>query len=67
MADVLLLDMPMDVGLEFAAFVRLHDRDPKRPAPANLVNEPDRRALVAGVVHLEDANPGAVVDGRELI
>lgn len=35
--------------------------------PTHLVDEPDRRALVAGVIDLQDANARAIIDGRELV
>src|SRR5262245_16612284 len=40
---------------------------PERQAPEYLVDEQPGRPLVACVVDLQDANSGAVVDGRELI
>jgi len=57
----------MEVGLELGAIVRLHDLDAKGQPAAHFVDEPDSRALIAGVIDLEHADPGAVVDGRELI
>jgi hypothetical protein len=50
-----------------SAVVGLHDVNAKRQAlPPHVVNEPHRRALVAGIVNLEDANASAVVNRREL-
>ena len=66
-SDVLRLQMPMKLGLEFGAVVGLYDEDPKRQASEDVVNEADRRGLVAGVEYLEDSDAGAVVDGRELV
>src|SRR6185369_5074680 len=37
----------------------------RRDAPPGI--EPDRRALVASIADLEDADAGAIIDGRELI
>src|SRR5215831_3605358 len=65
--NVVLLEMPMEVGLELGAVIRLHDLDAKWQPAAHLVDEPNRRALIAGVIDLEYADPRAVVDGRELI
>ena len=56
----------MEVRLELGAVVRLDDVDAKRQAPKDFVDDLDRRALVAGVVDLEHANAGAIVDRREL-
>jgi hypothetical protein len=39
----------------------------KRLAAQNLIEESDRRALIARVVNLQDAEPGAVVNRRELV
>ena len=47
----------MEVGLELGAIVRLHDLDAKRQPASHVVDEPDRRALVAGVIDLEHADP----------
>ena len=55
------------LGLELGAVVGLHDVHAERQPPQDVVDEADRRALVAGVVDLEHANARAVVDGRELI
>jgi hypothetical protein len=53
--------------LKLGAVIRLDDLHAKRQAPTDFVDEPDGRALVAGVVHLEDANAGAIVDGGALV
>jgi hypothetical protein len=45
----------------------MHDVDAKWQPAYDLVNELDRRALVAGVVDLEHADPGTIIDGGELI
>ena len=59
--------MPVELGLEFGAIVGLHDLDAKRQPASHLVDEPDGRSLIAGVIDLEHTDPGAVVDGRELV
>jgi hypothetical protein len=51
----------------FGAVVGLNDVDPERESTDDLVHEGNRRRLVAGVVHLEHANSGTVIDGGELI
>ena len=40
---------------------------PEGEPPPHLVDELDRRGLVAAVVDLEHPDAGAIVDGRELI
>jgi len=66
-ADVVRLEMPMELRLELGSVVSLHDVNAKRQALPDLIDEPDRRPLVACIVDLEDANAGAVIYGRELI
>src|SRR6187551_3155823 len=65
--DVLRLQVPMKLGLEFGAVVGLHDEDTKRQASEDVIDEADRGGLVARIEDLEDADACAVVDGRELI
>ena len=57
----------MEVGLEFGAIVRLDHTDAERQAAPDFVDEPDGRSLIAGVVDLEDPDPRAIVNRRELI
>ena len=45
----------------------LNDVDAERQPTQDLVDELDGRPLIAGVVDLEHANAGAVVNGGELI
>jgi hypothetical protein len=65
-ADLSFLEMPVESGLELGAVIRLYDVDPEREPPQDLVDELDRRRLIAGVIHLEHANARAIVDGGEL-
>ena len=67
MADVAFFEMPVKVGLEFSAIVRLDHMDAERQAAEDVVDELDGRALITGIVDLEHANPGAIVDRRELV
>ena len=39
--------MPVELGLELRAVVRLHDVDAKRESPHDFLEETDRRALIA--------------------
>ena len=57
----------MELGLEFGAVVGLHDVDAEWQAAEDFVDEQPGRALIAGIVDLEDANPRAIVDGGELV
>src|SRR5688572_5482541 len=61
------LQVPVEVGLELSAVVGLDDQDPERESPPYLVDELDRRRLVAAVVDLEHPDARAIVYGRELI
>src|SRR5689334_5964270 len=67
MADVALLKMPVEAGLELSPIVGLDDQDPKGQPSNNLIHEADRRSLVARIVDLEDSYSRAIVDGGELI
>src|SRR5215831_12737726 len=67
MADVLRLEVPVKLGLEFGAVVGLHDQDSERQASEDIVDEADGRGLVAGIEDFEHADTRAIVDGRELV
>ena len=66
-ADVERFEMPVEVGLEFGAIVGLNDVDAERQPPEDVIDECDRRPLIAGVEDLQHANAGAIVDRRELV
>ena len=53
--------------LELGAIVRLQRQYAERQPLSDLIEEPDCGALIAPIVDLEDAYPGAVVDGSELV
>jgi hypothetical protein len=61
------LEVPVELRLEFGAVVGLHHVHAKRQPADDLVDELHGRALVARVDDLQDANPRAIVNGRELI
>jgi hypothetical protein len=65
--DVSRLEMPVELRLEFGAVVGLDHVYTERQPAHDLVDELHGRALGARVVDLQDANPGAIVDSRELI
>ena len=66
MPDVATLEVPMELRLEFCAVVGLHDMYAKWQTAQYLVDELDGSALGAGVEDLEDSNPRAIVNRREL-
>ena len=59
--------MPMKARLELRAVVGLDDETRNGRRRQHLVDEADRRALVAGIVDLEHADARAVIDRRELV
>jgi len=59
-ADVAFFEMPVEVGLKFGAIVGLNDLDAERQATEDVVDECDGRPLIAGVVDLQDADPGSL-------
>lgn len=67
MPDIQRLGMPVELGLELCAIVSLQHMDTERESLSDLIEEPDRRALVAGIVDLENPDTGAVVDRGELV
>src|SRR5262245_57529616 len=65
--NVELLEMPVEMGLEFGAVVGLDDVDAERQAAEDVIDELDGCALIAGIVDLEHTNARAIVDRRELV
>jgi len=59
--------MPVKLGLKRRAVVGLHHVNAERQPANHFANEEDRGALVARIEDLQDANPGAIVDRRELM
>jgi hypothetical protein len=53
--------------LELRTVVRLDHLDTERELLQHVVDELDRGALVQPVVDPQDADPGAIVDRRELV
>ena len=58
--DVACFEMPVEVGLEFGAIVGLNDMDAEGQSPEDVIDECDRRPLIAGIVDLQYANVGAI-------
>lgn len=67
MPDVLLLQVPVEVGLELGAIVRLDYEHPERESTDDFVHKADGSLLVADIVDLEHADARAVIDSRKLI
>ena len=67
MADIERLRVPVELGLELGTVVGLQYQNAERKALSDLVQAAYRRALVAGIVDLENAYTGAVIYGRELV
>jgi hypothetical protein len=67
MADAFVQDMPVEAGAELGAVVGLDDLDPKREPLQQVVQELDGGLLVAPVIEAQHSEPGAVVDGGELV
>ncbi len=57
----------MESRLELCAIIGLQDENLEWQPISNLIQESDGRALVAGVVDLQDADTRAVIDSRELV
>ena len=66
-ADVMFLQVPVEVGLELGAVIRLDDEHSEGKPSDDLVDEADGRLLVADIVDLEHTDTRAVIDGRKLI
>ena len=67
MPDVQAFDVGVEAGLEFGAIVGLNHADAERQATPDFVEELDGRPLIAGVIDLENPDPRAIVNRRELI
>jgi hypothetical protein len=65
--DALVQHVPVERGLEFCAVVCLDHLDPERQPLKHVVDEADRGGLVEPVVDAQHPQPGAVVDGGELV
>ena len=65
--DAGIQDVIVESGLELGAVVGLDDLDAEREFLKDVVEEPDRRVLVAAVVDPQYPDAGAVVDGGVLV
>jgi hypothetical protein len=57
----------VECALEFGPIVRLNDLDLEGELGEHVVEELDRCLLIAPVIAAENAQPGAVIDGGELV
>jgi len=67
MADALILDKPMEFGLELVAVVRPHLPDSEREAPDAVVDEGDGIGLRVTGEDFQRPDAGGIVDRRVLI
>jgi hypothetical protein len=67
MADALVFDVPVELGLEFVPIVRAHLPDTEREALDDVVDEQDGIGLGMSIVDLECPHTGGIVDGGILI
>ncbi len=66
MPDPLVLDMPVEFGLELMAVIGPDFLDAERELVDDIVNEVDGIGLGMSIVDLERANAGGVIDGGVL-
>jgi hypothetical protein len=67
MADALVLDVPMELGLELMAIVGPHLADPEGEPGNDVVDEGDRIGLSVPVVDLECPDAGRIINRGVLI
>jgi hypothetical protein len=67
MTDALVLDVPMELGLELMAIVGPHLADPEGEPGNDVVDEGDRIGLGVPVVDLERPDAGRIVNGGVLV
>ena len=65
--DALILDVPMELGLEFVTIVGTNFPDPEGKARDNVVNEGDGIGLGMPIIDLEGSDAGGVIDGCVLV
>lgn len=61
------MDGSTRAGLKLGTVISLDHVNAEGQAANHFVNEQDSAALVARIADLQDSNPGAIVDRRELI
>ena len=67
MADALVFDVPVELGLELVAVVRPHLADAEWESLYDVVEEVDGVDLGVPAVDLESSDAGGVVDGGVLV
>ena len=63
MADTLVLDMPVEPGLELMPVVGSNFPDPERKLVDDMVDEVDRIGLGVAIIDLQGTNTGRIIDG----
>jgi len=66
-ADALVLDVPMELGLELMAIVGPHLADPEGEAGNDVVDEGDRIGLGVPVIDLEGPDAGRIINRSVLV
>ena len=66
MVDALIVEMPVELSIKLAAVVRLDRLYAKRQPREHIIDKVNGVLLVVAVVDLEHAQPGAIINGREL-
>src|SRR5262245_17460690 len=67
MADTLVLDVPMELGLELMAVVGPYLADPEGEPSNDVIDEGDRIGLGVSVVDLECPDAGRIINGGVLV
>jgi hypothetical protein len=65
--DALILDVPMELGLEFVAIIGTNFPDPEGKALDHVVNEGDGIGLGVPTINLEGTDARRIVDGCVLV
>src|SRR4051794_22878796 len=63
MSHAKILDMPVELGLEFVAIIRSHGMNAKREPLYDIVEEKDGIGLGVLLINLEGADSGRIVNG----
>ena len=67
MTDALILDMPVELGLEFMTVICTDFTDPERDLGDDVVDEGDGIGLGVAAIDLERPNAGGIIDGGVLV
>ncbi len=67
MPDALVLDVPVELGLEFMAVVRAHLADAEREPGDHGIDEVNRVCLIVSIVDFQGADARGIVDCSVLV